>query len=71
MRRSASRRGFLIGLAGVPALIAAAKALSAARGSIAAMRPGSRGTSAGICASCGARGHTMLDPACPASRKVV
>lgn len=37
----------------------------------AALRPGSSGTSATRCARCGAADHTMLDPRCPAARKVV
>lgn len=35
------------------------------------LRPEPDGTSATRCAACGARGHTMLDPHCPAARKVI
>ena len=71
MPARATRRGFLIGLASVTALAGAAKLAGAARSGVAAMRPGARGPSSTVCAACGAEGHTMLDPACPANPKVV
>jgi hypothetical protein len=37
----------------------------------AALRPGATGTSATRCAQCGGGDHTMLDPRCPAARKVI
>jgi hypothetical protein len=67
----ATRRGFLIGFASVPAMVGAARIAGAARAGVAAMRPGARGRSGRVCAACGAEGHTMLDPACPADPKVV
>lgn len=41
------------------------------RSSAAALRPRASGTSATRCALCGSAGHTMLDPRCPAARKVI
>jgi hypothetical protein len=40
------------------------------RGMAARVRPSPSGTSAARCAMCGAGGHTMLDDACPARRRV-
>lgn len=71
MSRRTTRRGFLVGLASVPALIGAAKLAGAARAGVTAMRPGARGHSGSVCAACGAKGHTMLDLACPANPRVV
>jgi len=71
MTSRTTRRGFLAGLASVPALVGVAKIAGAARAGVAAMRPGSRGRSSSVCAACGADGHTMLDPACPANPRVV
>jgi hypothetical protein len=71
MSARATRRGFLIGLVSVPAVVGAAKLTGAARAGVAAMRPGSRGRSGSTCAVCGASGHTMLDPSCPADPRVV
>lgn len=71
MPAGSTRRGFLVGLASLPALVGAAKLAGAARAGVAAMRPGARGGSASVCAACGASGHTMLDPACPANPRVV
>jgi hypothetical protein len=34
------------------------------------LRPGPAGTTATRCAACGAGDHAMLDPRCPAARKV-
>lgn len=36
-----------------------------------ALRPPTAGTSATRCALCGAADHTMLDPRCPAARRVI
>jgi hypothetical protein len=66
-----SRRRFLAGLAAVPVLVAGSKISGAARGAVAAMRPGARGGSASVCAQCGSREHGMLDPACPAAPRAV
>ena len=71
MGARATRRRFLIGLVSVPAVVGAAKLVGAARASVATLRPGARGRSASLCAACGAHGHTMLDPSCPADPKVV
>lgn len=35
------------------------------------LRPTASGTSATRCAACGANDHTMLDPRCPAARRVI
>jgi hypothetical protein len=35
------------------------------------LRPAATGTSATRCAACGAHDHTMLDPRCPAARRVI
>jgi hypothetical protein len=35
------------------------------------LRPGAAGTSATRCAACGANDHTMLDPRCPAAKRVI
>ena len=71
MTSRTTRRGFLAGLASVPAMVGAARLAGAARAGVATMRPGARGRSGTVCAACGAEGHTMLDPACPADPKVV
>jgi len=43
----------------------------AIRSATAALRPSASGTSATRCAACGAGDHSMLDPGCPAARKVL
>jgi len=35
------------------------------------LRPQAAGTSSTRCAACGASGHTMLDPRCPAAKRVI
>ncbi len=35
------------------------------------LRPRAAGTSATRCALCGAVGHAMLDPRCPAARRII
>ena len=49
----------------------AASAGEAIRSAAAALRPPAAGTTATRCALCGATGHTMLDPRCPAAPKVI
>jgi len=66
-----TRRRVLAGLLALPAAAVALGIAAAARGGVAAMRPGSRGTTVTTCAQCGRPGHSMLDPACPAAPKVV
>ena len=60
-----------MGLASVAVSAVAARSLGAARAGVAAMRPGTRGRSGSVCGVCGAEGHAMLDPACPAHPRVV
>lgn len=66
-----SRRRVLRGLLAVPAAAVVVGLASAAQRGVAALRPSSRGTTITTCAQCGQRGHSMLDPACPAAPKVV
>ena len=66
-----TRRGFLVGLIAAPLLVAGAGAAGVVRRGIAAVRPSARGRTAESCAQCGAGGHTMLDPECPAAPRVV
>lgn len=69
-----TRRHILVAAAAVPAAILADRVLQAAAdaavGALGAMRPPAQGTSATRCALCGSSDHTMLDPRCPAARKV-
>jgi hypothetical protein len=58
-------------IAAVPVLAAGATLARAARRTIAASRPAPIGRSAALCGACGATTHAMLDPACPATPKVV
>lgn len=64
-----TRRRFVLGaglvsLAGLAA--AAARKLEPAAVAVAPMlRPAARGSSAGLCARCGALDHRTLDPSCP------
>ena len=53
----------------VSALVASAGGIL--RSTAAALRPPGSGTSATRCALCGSDGHSMLDPRCPAARKVI
>jgi hypothetical protein len=64
-------RATLLLPAGAVAVGVAAAAGEAIRASVAALRPRPDGTSATRCGACGARDHTMLDPRCPAARKVI
>jgi hypothetical protein len=56
---------------GAAAVVLAARAADGLRAAAAVLRPEPDGTSATRCAACGGRGHTMLDPRCPAARKVI
>ncbi len=72
---SLSRRRLLAAAAAAPALLLAGRSLRAAGGAVGgairAVRPPADGTSATRCALCGAGDHAMLDPRCPAARRVV
>jgi 4-hydroxy-3-methylbut-2-enyl diphosphate reductase IspH len=70
-RTDRSRRRLLAGLVGAPLAGAAAVTATRLGANAAVLRPGAHGTSASRCAQCGARDHTMLDAACPASPEVV
>ena len=50
---------------------AAAKVSDAITRSAPGLRPRAAGTSATRCAACGANDHTMLDPRCPAAKRVI
>jgi hypothetical protein len=69
-----SRRRLLAVAASIPALLVArdgAQLLTAgARGAVAALRPPAQGTSATRCGLCGGTDHTMLDPRCPAAKRI-
>ena len=54
----------IVSLAGLAAA-AARKLEPAAAAAAPALRPAARGSSAGLCARCGARDHGTLDPSCP------
>lgn len=66
-----TRRRVLGAIAAVPLLAAGATLARAAQRSIAASRPAPIGRSAALCGACGSATHAMLDPACPATPKVV
>ena len=74
-RTHLTRRRLLVGAAAIPALAAAnhaARSLAGVVGStVRAVRPPADGTSATRCARCGARDHAMLDPRCPAAKRVI
>ena len=69
------RRELLRLLLLAPAGLAAAGAIRTIEAAIATAAPGLRpiaaGTSATRCAACGATGHGMLDPGCPARPRVI
>jgi hypothetical protein len=69
-RRDLLRTALLapVGLMAVQATRAVGAAIAQAAPNL---RPMSVGTSATRCAACGATGHSMLDPACPAARRVL
>ncbi len=58
-----------------PVGFVAARAAAAASGAVtraaSSLRPQAAGTSATRCAACGASDHTMLDPRCPAAKRVI
>jgi len=54
----------IVSLAGLAAA-AARKLEPAAVAAAPALRPAARGSSAGLCARCGAQDHATLDPSCP------
>lgn len=70
-----TRRRLLEGVAAIPAGIAlaalGARASQVLRGAAPSFRPFPDGTSATRCALCGRPDHAMLDPVCPALRKVI
>jgi len=72
---SLSRRGLLTAVVAAPALFVAGRGLrvagEAVGGAIRAVRPPANGTSATRCAHCGAADHAMLDPRCPAAKRVI
>jgi len=74
-RMHLTRRRLLLGAAAIPAVAAADHATRAIAGvigtAVRAARPPADGTSATRCAFCGASDHAMLDPRCPAARRVV
>ena len=57
--------------AGFVAARAAAKVSDAVTRAAPGLRPQAAGTSATRCAACGANDHTMLDPRCPAAKRVI
>ena len=69
--RSVRRRTILTAIATAPVVAVATRAVGSMVAAAPFMRPLGRGTSSTRCAQCGADDHTMLDPACPAARKVI
>lgn len=70
-----SRRRLLVTSAAIPVVLFAGRgiqlAVDGARSAAAALRPPAAGTSATRCGLCGSPDHTMLDPRCPAAKRVV
>jgi hypothetical protein len=70
-----TRRRLLEVAAAVPAGVAlaalGARASQVMLGAASSFRPSADGTSATRCALCGGADHAMLDPGCPAARKVI
>ena len=66
-----TRRRFIFGALAAPVAFVGLKAAGTVRKGIAALRPSARGTTVTTCAQCGEQGHSMLDPNCPASPRVV
>ncbi|HEY6057305.1 MAG TPA: hypothetical protein VIV06_04695 [Candidatus Limnocylindrales bacterium] len=66
-----SRRRLIVlaGLLPVGAAAAATAATIATRGAR-LLRPDAVGSTAAVCATCGATDHAMLDPRCPAAPKI-
>ena len=58
-----------------PVGFVAARAAAAVSGAVtraaSSLRPQAAGTSATRCAACGASDHTMLNPRCPAAKRVI
>jgi hypothetical protein len=72
---SLTRRRLIAVAAAVPAFLLVERGLrwvgDVVDGAIRAVRPAADGTSATRCALCGASDHAMLDPRCPAARRVI
>lgn len=70
-----TRREILLIGAFAPAGFVASRAVAAVSGAVtraaSGLRPETAGTSATRCAACGASDHTMLDPRCPAAKRVI
>jgi hypothetical protein len=70
-----TRRRLLFGAAAIPALAAADRATRSIAGVIGTalrtVRPPAEGTSATRCGLCGASDHAMLDPRCPAAKRLI
>jgi hypothetical protein len=70
-----TRRRFLEAAAAGPLVVAlaglGARASQVLLGAAPSIRPSPDGTSGTRCALCGRADHAMLDPACPAARKVI
>lgn len=65
-----SRRGLLIGLLAVPAAALGGRVMGVFTTAASRLRPRASGRSTTRCAQCGAAGHTMLDPSCPAAPRM-
>ena len=69
------RRELLLAAIVVPAAAAAgavaARFADGVRAAAPRLRPQADGTSATRCAACGGRNHAMLNPRCPAARRVL
>ncbi|HEX6422629.1 MAG TPA: hypothetical protein VFZ79_04075 [Acidimicrobiales bacterium] len=65
------RRRVLGAVAAAPAALALGRLTAGALRAVPLARPPAAGSSAGRCAQCGSRGHTMLDPACPSAPGLV
>jgi hypothetical protein len=72
---SLARRRLLVAAASVPVLLLVERGLRSVGdvidGAIRAVRPAADGTSATRCALCGASDHAMLEPRCPAAKRVI
>lgn len=70
-----TRRRLLEAAVAVPAGVAlaafGARASQVMRDAASSFRPSPEGTSDTRCALCGGADHAMLDPACPAARRVI
>lgn len=70
IRREFLRIGALVSVGFVAGRAATALGRAISR-SAPGLRPRAAGTSATRCAACGASDHTMLDPRCPAAKRVI